>query len=153
MTTQTSHDQAGPSGFGGWLTLVAIGQTLGPIITIGGVVGSIAAYRQMMMLPGGAMAVYGEVALNVAFLFIQLVCVRAMYRRSKKCPRLFLLQWIAVILLAVGDVLLVSVALNLPLSTVLGFIKPIRIIGPIVITGIWVLYMFESVRVRNTFTQ
>lgn len=152
MTTQASHDQAGPSGFGGWLTLVAIGQTLGPIITIGNVVGSIAAYRQAMMLPGGAMAVYGEVALNVAFLFIQLLCVRAMYRRSKEYPRLFLLQWIAMILLAVGGVLLVSVALNLPLSTVLEFTKPTRIIGPIV-TGIWVLYMFKSVRVRNTFTQ
>jgi len=153
MTTEASHEQAGPSGFGGWLTLVAIGQTLGPIITVGGIVGSIAAYQQVMALPGGALAVHGEVAFNLAFLFIQLVCVRAMYRRSKEYPRLFLLQWIAMILLAVGDLVLLSVALNLPLSTLLGRMNPTRIIGPIVMTGIWVLYMFESVRVRNTFTR
>ena len=153
MSADNAGEQTGPSGFGGWLTLVVIGQTLGPLVTVMGVLASLPAYREMMLVPNGPVAVYGEVALNAAFLIIQIIAVVAMYRRSRNYPRIFLCQWLAVIALVLGDALLVAEALHLPVFQVLQYMDVRRTLGSPIVAGLWTIYMFSSVRVRNTFTR
>ncbi|MBZ9740403.1 MULTISPECIES: DUF2569 family protein [unclassified Mesorhizobium] len=139
-------------GFGGWLMLLAIGQTLSPLRTVADLANSIEGYQQLMPLPNGPLAVYGEVALNLAFLAIQLSVLVFMLRRSRHFPRLFLLQWLAIPAVFILDTILISSALDVPLSQVLaggdGLVAPII---SVVVTGLWVAYVFKSIRVRNTF--
>ncbi|PWJ87035.1 uncharacterized protein DUF2569 [Mesorhizobium loti] len=61
-------------GFGGWLMLLAIGQTLSPLRTLADFANSADGYQQLMTLSNGPLAVYGEVALNLAFLALSWLC-------------------------------------------------------------------------------
>lgn len=79
--TKPSQNPAGLVGFGGWLMLLAILQalsTLGALVALGS---SSDGYQQLMALPNGSLAVYGEVALLLAFLVLQVVVFVAMLRR------------------------------------------------------------------------
>ncbi|TPM41780.1 DUF2569 family protein [Mesorhizobium sp. B2-3-4] len=139
-------------GFGGWLMLLAIGQTLSPLRTIADLANSIEGYQQLMPLPNGPVAVYGEVALNLAFLALQLVVLVFMLRRSRRFPRLFLLQWLSIPVVFILDTILIASVLDVPLNQALagGDALAAPIIS-LVVTGLWVAYVFKSVRVRNTF--
>ncbi len=115
-------------GFGGWLLLLALGQTVSPLRTLGEFSASIEGYKQLMTLPNGPLTTYGEVALLLAFLVLQLVVTIAMFRRSPRFKQLFLLQWIAIPVVFVVDVVWVSALLKLPVSQVLAgdaLVKPI----------------------------
>ena len=53
-------------GFGGWLMLLAIGQSLSPLRTLLELARSVKDYQRLITLPNGPLAVYGEAALNLA---------------------------------------------------------------------------------------
>ena len=84
-----------PEGIGGWLVLVAIGQVLGPLRTLV----SIAAYyanldaRLFQQFPAAA---YGEVLLNAAMFVLVLSTSILFFRKSRKFPRFFIIEWIAI---------------------------------------------------------
>ncbi|MBZ9962956.1 hypothetical protein [Mesorhizobium sp. BR1-1-2] len=54
------------AGFGGWLMLLAIGQTLAPFRTLADLFSSSEGYRQLLLLPNGPLAVCGEIVLLLA---------------------------------------------------------------------------------------
>lgn len=153
MTSEVSDVRVGPSGFGGWFMLVVIGQTIAPVSTILSTALSMTAYSRMMTTSDGAIAFFGEAAFSAAFLYIQISCTLAMYRRSKNFPTLFLLQWFAMIVMGIGDILLFSIEANRSPWALGEQIDLRKILSPIVTTGLWVWYVFASVRVRNTFTR
>ena len=153
MSTDDVAERIQPAGFGGWLILVVIGQTLAPFATVIQELTSLPDYRELMQLPNGPVVVYGEVAFAVALLAIQIMAVTAMYRRSRNYPQIYLCQWIAIILVFIGDLVLVSEALHIPVSRIMEGMNIGRAIGHILYSGLWVVYMFSSVRVRNTFTR
>ncbi|MBZ9794135.1 DUF2569 family protein [Mesorhizobium sp. ES1-4] len=140
-------------GFGGWLMLLAIGQTLSPLRTLADVANSADGYQQLMTLPNGSLAVYGEIALNIAFLALQLVVLISMLRRSRRFPQLFLLQWLALPVVFVLDTIWISSILGAPVSQMLAGDALVTPIASFVGTGIWAAYVYKSVRVRNTFTR
>ncbi|RWC41781.1 MAG: DUF2569 family protein [Mesorhizobium sp.] len=140
-------------GFGGWLMLLAIGQTLSPLRTLADFANSADGYQQLMTLSNGPLAVYGEVALNLAFLALQLVVLVSMLRRSHRFPQLFLLQWLAIPVVFVLDTIWVASVLGVPVSLVLAGDALVTPIVSFVLTGLWVAYVYKSVRVRNTFTR
>src|SRR5579871_1939147 len=74
----------GPVGFGGWLVLLAFGQTLGPVFTLGEI-------RNSWTSPLDTGAAI-EVGLMGAFLVLQLFTAVAMYRRKKYFRKLFAVQ-------------------------------------------------------------
>ncbi|QND64935.1 DUF2569 family protein [Mesorhizobium loti] len=140
-------------GFGGWLMLLAIGQTLSPLRTLADFANSADGYQQLMTLSNGPLAVYGELALNLAFLALQLVVLVSMLRRSHRFPQLFLLQWLAIPVVFVLDTIWVASVLGVPVSLVLAGDALVAPIASFVLTGLWVAYVYNSVRVRNTFTR
>ncbi|MFB9985702.1 DUF2569 family protein [Mesorhizobium kowhaii] len=87
-----SQNPAELVGFGGWLMLLAIGQTLSPLRTLATLGSSSDGYNQLMLVPNGPVVVYGEVALLLAFLVLQLVVLVAMLRRSRRFKQLFLIH-------------------------------------------------------------
>jgi hypothetical protein len=106
-----------------------------------------------MTLPNGTLAVYGEVALLLAFLMLQVVVFVAMLRRSYRFKQLFLYQWFAIPIVFVLDTVWISAILNVPMSQMLAGNALVAPILSFVVTGIWVAYVYKSVRVRNTFTK
>lgn len=138
-------------GFGGWLMLLAIGQALSPLRTLAELGNSADGYQQLMTLSNGPLAVYGEVALNLAFLVLQLVVLVAMFRRSHRFPQLFLCQWLAIPVVFILDTIWISTTLGVPVNQVLAGDALVAPIASFVVTGIWAAYVYKSVRVRNTF--
>ncbi|TGQ64539.1 DUF2569 family protein [Mesorhizobium sp. M00.F.Ca.ET.186.01.1.1] len=149
--TKPSEKPGALVGFGGWLMLLAIGQALSPLRTLADLANSVKGYRQLMSLPNGSMAVYGEVALNLAFLALQLIVLVSMLRRSHSFPLLFLFQWVAIPVVFILDTILISSTLAVPVNQVLAGDALVAPIASFVVTGIWVAYVYKSVRVRNTF--
>jgi hypothetical protein len=139
-------------GFGGWLMLLAIGQALSPLRTLADLGNSVDGYQKLMTLQNGAMAVYGELALNLAFLVLQLVVIVSMLRRSHQFPRLFFCQWFAIPVVFLLDTVWISTSLGIPVKQVLAGDALVTPLVSFVFTGIWAAYVYRSARVRNTFT-
>ncbi|BCG94447.1 DUF2569 family protein [Mesorhizobium sp. 131-2-1] len=138
-------------GFGGWLLLLAIGQTLSPLRSLVELGSSSEGYQQLMLLPNGPLTVYGEIGLLLVFLLLQVVVLVAMWRRSPRFKQLFLYQWMAIPVVFILDTVWVSIVLGAPMSQVLTGDAVATPILSFVLTGIWVAYVYKSVRVRNTF--
>ena len=147
-----SQNPADLVGFGGWLMLLAIGQALSPLRTLAAMGSSSDGYNQLMLMPNGPMVVYGEVALLLAFLVLQLVVFVAMLRRSPWFKHLFLIQWLAIPLVFILDAVWVSTAFGVPVGQVVTGHALAAPIVSFVLVGLWVAYIHKSVRVRNTFT-
>ncbi len=133
--------------------LLAIGQALSPLRTLVDLGNSAEGYGQLMTLPNGVLVVYGEVTLNLAFLALQLVVFVSMLRRSHRFPQLFLYQWFALPVVFALDTVWTSAVLSVPVSQVLAGDALVATIVSFVLSGIWVAYVYKSVRVRNTFTR
>lgn len=140
-------------GFGGWLMLLAIGQALSPLRTLADLANSVEGYQQLMTLSNGPLVVYGDVAFNLAFLALQLVVLVSMLRRSHRFPQLFLSQWFAIPVVFILDTIWISSILGVPVNQVFAGDALVAPIAAFVVTGIWVAYVYRSVRVRNTFTR
>ncbi|WP_164776885.1 DUF2569 family protein, partial [Mesorhizobium sp. M7A.F.Ca.US.001.04.1.1] len=140
-------------GFGGWLMLLAIGQALSPLRTLAELGASSDGYNQLMLVPNGPMVVYGEVALLLAFMVFQLVVLVAMLRRSLRFKQLFLIQWLAIPVAVILDAIWVSTAIGVSVRKVVTGEALATYIVSFVLIGLWVAYVYKSVRVRNTFTR
>ncbi|MFA6155465.1 DUF2569 family protein [Mesorhizobium sp.] len=140
-------------GIGGWLMLLAILQALAPLRTLVDLANSAEGYRQLMTQPNGALAAYGEIALNLAFLALQVAVLLSLLSRSHRFPRLFLYQWLAIPLLFILDTLWISSIMGVPVSQVNVGQALLGLLVSFVVTGLWVAYVYRSVRVRNTFTR
>ncbi|MER9328871.1 DUF2569 family protein [Mesorhizobium sp. M0488] len=151
--SKSSQAPADLVGFGGWLMLLAIGQALSPLRTLASLGNSVEGYQQLMILPNGPLAVYGEVALNLPFLALQLVVLVTMLRRSHRFPRLFLCQWFAIPLVFILDTVWTSTILDVPVNQVLAGSALVTPLVSFAFTGIWAAYVYNSVRVRNTFAR
>ncbi|CDX36775.1 DUF2569 family protein [Mesorhizobium sp. WSM4935] len=138
-------------GFGGWLMLLAIGQCLSPFRTLAELFSSSEGYRQLMPVPNGPLAVCGEVLLLLAFAGLQVIVLFSMLRRSPRFKRLFVYQWIAIPIVFVLDAVWTSTVLDAPMTQVLAGDALVAPIASFVLTGIWVVYVYRSVRVGNTF--
>ncbi|UVK36819.1 DUF2569 domain-containing protein [Mesorhizobium sp. AR10] len=147
-----SQNPADLVGFGGWLMLLAIGQALSPLRTLATLGTSSEGYQQLMTLPNGTLAVYGEVALLLVFLVLQVVVFVAMLRRSYRFKQLFVVQWFAIPVVFLLDTFWISAVLGVPVNQVLAGDALMAPIVSFVLTGIWVAYVYRSARVRNTFT-
>ncbi|MER8374260.1 DUF2569 family protein [Mesorhizobium sp. M1406] len=151
--TKPSQNPETLVGIGGWLMLLAIGQALSPLRTLLVLGSSSEGYNQLMLVPNGPMVVYGEVALLLAFLVLQLVVLVAMLRRSSWFKQLFLIQWLAIPVVFILDAAWVSAALGVAVGQVITGGALAAPIVSFVLTGLWVAYVYKSVRVRNTFTR
>jgi len=138
-------------GFGGWLILPMIGQTLSPIYALTTLAQNWKMREQFAAIPNGLVVYYGENTLTVAMLALEVVTIFAMYSKSYLFPRLFLIQWIALLVYIILDVVLVSAVFSIPAGSLFSGDEMGKTIGSIIAGFIWVLYMFKSKRVKNTF--
>ena len=142
------------SGFGGWLLLLAIGQTLAPLRTLSVLAQSAEGYRALQdsSVPNATLAIFAEVGLFVGFAAFQLFVTITMYRKRRFFRQLFAYQWIAGVCAPIADWMLISALFHVPLNSLVTTRDVISVLGAGLIVGIWVWYVARSVRVRNTFT-
>lgn len=139
------------SGFRGWLLWLTVMQCLNLLRTVGEFKKTTESYDAVVSMPNGHLAVTGEVALNVAIIAFQVFVIIAMFRRSTLFPRLFLYLWLASIAVPILDWFLIVVTLGVPLGELVDADGIKGIVGPLIGGGVWVAYVFASVRVKNTF--
>lgn len=147
----SSSATAEPSGLGGWLILMMIGQVGGILRVLKSVVDDIELFKTPNLTSDGELAIYVELALNVALLALVVVTTVMMLRKSRSFPSLWMCQGAAAILLPFVDAALVASILKIEVSQVLDEKTIAQTIGSAIAVGLWIWYLKVSVRVRNTF--
>ena len=143
----------GPKGIGGWLILMSIGQVLGPIQLLTGMISEYSG------LPDGSfaripLAFTGEVLLRLGLIGFLIHVAFLFFNKRREFPRMFLIS--AGLALAQPFVLAAWVTATTGFNTFqnLGsgdFLRPYFF--ALVVTGAWVAYVLNSVRVKNTFVE
>ena len=151
MSARSGALGAQPVGFGGWLLLLAIGQCLGPILTLAQWAQSFDGYDKVLQLPNGAIAIAGETLLNGGLIAFQIFTAVMLLRKRKNFPKLYAIQWVLLLGLPFADWIMISFVLNVPLRDVVDPDDVRKIATSSAALGLWVWYVFVSVRVRNTF--
>ncbi|MBX5045362.1 DUF2569 family protein [Rhizobium lentis] len=147
---RTTDPVNGPSGFGGWLLLLAIAEVVGLLKTLGAVANSIETYAEYNSA-GSQVVILGEAALNFAFMALQVVVIWFMFKKDRIFPKLFFFQWVAIPATFALDVVFVSAVLRVSVSQLMTAEVVAPSVTAFIVAGLWVWYVSKSVRVRNTF--
>lgn len=140
-------------GIGGWLILMSIGQVLGPIQILRGMI------EEYSGLPEGTVAAYplamlGDVAMRLAFIGFLIYTAFLFFNKRAAFPSRFIQTYIAGLLLplAIGAWVTITSGIN-TLANLLtaDFFWPYA--ATVVIGGAWVAYVLNSERVKNTFVE
>ncbi|MBP2445844.1 DUF2569 family protein [Rhizobium leguminosarum] len=148
---RTTDPVNGPSGFGGWLLLLAIIEVVGLLGTLAEAANSMGTYARYSSVEGGQLVFVGEAVLSFALVVLQAVVVWFMLKKDRIFPRLFFYQWIAIPVAFLLDVALVSAVLGVGVDQFLTTEVVVPSVAMFIATGLWVWYVSKSVRVRNTF--
>jgi hypothetical protein len=157
----SSATVTGPSGFGGWLVLLAIGVFVSPILTI---------YSASQLENGVDDATLqrfrltfnGEIGIFLLVALLQICTAFFMARRARRFVPFYIVTGIATILLTPADTIWAASMLSLqsgrPFQPILQAVAPSpadigRWISTGVGVGIWMLYVIRSRRVGNTFVR
>jgi Protein of unknown function (DUF2569) len=147
------------TGIGGWLILVALGQILGPIkflVSIGQYYSTLDS-NIIGKLP---VTFAGEAVINFFVLVLSIYTAVLFFRKSRQFPRFFVYEILAAIFLVPLGAMWTAVAASMEtgqsarqlLQTALGPSEIGQTIAAAIIGSVWILYIFKSKRVANTFT-
>lgn len=142
---------AEPSGLGGWLILLGIGQVLSPIQFA---VQMVSTYGSLPegLIAQQPMAFAGDVVIRLSVLVLFIVSAWLFFTKRASFPNFFIVSMVAAFLMPFvlgGWVTLASGVNTLVNLTTLDFIGPYLL--AVVVTALWIAYLWTSVRVRNTF--
>jgi len=137
--TRAVTHATGLVGFGGWLALLALSQTLSPVVTL-------LALPQLLAQPHRSRSDTFAAILIIALALIQTFVTIAMWRKRRYFRKAFVIQS-AVMLLFLALALLGAAMRPDPSS---DSAVPPAIVSFVGIFA-WMLYVLRSVRVRNTF--
>jgi hypothetical protein len=159
----TPDAQPGPSGLGGWLSLVGFGLLLAPWTRLGFLVRTFPpifsdGHWELLTTPGSeayhplwAPLLLGELVSELAFIGAGLALLLFFFLRSRRFPRLYIAAEIANVLFHLADAWLASIVV--PDVPMFGP-ETVSEVGPPVFGAlIWVPYMLASKRVKNTFVR
>jgi hypothetical protein len=150
-TATETVEQPKLKGIGGWLILMAIGQVVGPLQILTGMI------EEFGSVPEGTAARYplafiGDGGMRLAYVaFLAYVAVQ-FFKTRATFPSLFIVSYI--VGLALPFVVGVWVTATTGINTLANLATPdfLKVYAPGAVVGaIWVAYVVNSVRVRNTF--
>jgi len=147
------------TGIGGWLILVALGQIFGPIrflVSIGQYYSTLDS-NIIGKLP---VTFAGEAVIYFFVLVLFIYTTVLFFRKSKQFSRFFVYETLAAIFLVPLDAMWIVVGASMEtgqwagelLQTALGPKEIGQTIAAAIIGSVWILYIFKSKRVANTFT-
>jgi hypothetical protein len=137
-----------PSGFGGWLLVLVVGQSIAPFASLADLHFGLGWYRGY---PNAQAAELIQTAVSLCIFAIQLVVAIVMYEKMRSFPHLFFYQWLAITALSLVNLLAISALLPFSPFQLLDSEAVGHPIVGFAAAGIGVLYLRRSQRVRNTF--
>jgi len=137
-----------PVGFGGWLLIVMIGQTLMPLLTLITVPKDFEALATPELPSGLVAMLLIELAMAVGVAAFQAFVTVAMYRKRRSFPLLYRVQFIVVWVAFAIDVMIVQASTKLPMNELIAS----NDVSQFISMALWLWYVSVPVRVRNTFT-
>lgn len=151
----TTVPGVGPVGFGGWLFLLAVRQTLALVGTLIGLAWYARTYLPAFEsgVPNLKLAAYLSVAMTLALVLLVIAVTIAMYAKHRSFPDLFAVQWIALMAIFLLNVGMLWLLFSLPIDLIVRFEGGPIILAAAAVEGLWVLYLARSKRVRNTFVR
>ena len=155
--TPANSVQDGPVGIGGWLILPIIGLVLTPlrmVVHLGSYGDIFEAFPHLNTFQ--QLMIVFEIAGNVLIgLILPVLLLILLINKSRRFPRLFVIWGVGNLLFVVADLVLAYVAFREAFdasSEPFFDQETIRTIASsIVLAALWVPYMIQSRRVRNTF--
>ncbi|MGD9914090.1 MAG: DUF2569 domain-containing protein [Rhizobiaceae bacterium] len=156
--TLTPGYRDGPSGVEGWLILPLVGLLLTVVTTIVQVKDTLVLLDALESLTGPFRTfLLVEVTLSVLIgVIAPVVLLLMLFGRKQRFPKLYIIWALATLVLTVADLIsarmifseiLVDAALDAFNADAVR-----RVASVLVLVGIWVPYMLNSRRVKNTFT-
>lgn len=150
---QPAMEEPQLKGIGGWLILMSIGQVLGPLQILRGMI------EEFSGLPDGTAAAYpaavlGDGALRLAFIGFLIYTAFLFFNKRAAFPSRFIQTYIAALLLpfVIGAWVTITSGINtLANLATADFFWPYA--GTVAIGGAWVAYVLNSERVKNTFVE
>ena len=142
------NDGTGPSGLGGWLILIMVGQLKVILIGLWTVMTCAVGIATK---PQFALALTAELLLTAPVLALGAWTTVEMFRKKRTFPAIWKVQAAAQIAYALLDCLLVSALLNVPIQSVLDEMTMAEFAVLVVGLTLWWCYMNVSIRVKNTF--
>ena len=145
----TLKTTVGPTGLGGWLVLVMLGQLSAILKTAKSLIDDLELLKEVPA--EHAHVVDFQLAMNIGFLALVGLITVQMFRTKRAFPTLWKAQGVAAVLLPIVDLVVVSAMMNLPVVKMFdGTAMGEMIAAPIaIVIGWW--YMNVSSRVKNTF--
>jgi hypothetical protein len=155
ITTELSRDATSRpfKGFAGWLIWLAIIQTIAPFSIIVRVSDLANAIPSMSRFTNGATTIDCLIALQLALACFSLYVTFAMWRRSSSFPLLFTWQWGGALAYSTLWPALIAGATGISADRLYSTPQSLSGIFGAAASGLWVLYVLQSVRVRNTFVK
>ena len=142
-------------GFGGWLALIVIGQTIAPVWVAVEVVQSIEELQPIRKARNGEVVFFAYFAMAAALIVLQIWVTVLMYRKRKIFPEMFLAQYAGVVALYVLLFGYFYFGLQMSLQGLIEDRETRDALRSLVrgagVTGVWYLYLKASKRARNTF--
>lgn len=148
---------SGPSGFGGWLIVILIGQTLAPFQIAYALADQFVTVYSLSLSQTGKVAAGAMLAGTGALLAFNIGVTVQMWSRKRGFPNAFLYQWFAYIAWGIWTIVMIALTLGMSLEKLLSidsFAEEVaRMVGKMVSAGLWVWYVKASRRVANTFVR
>ncbi|KRR14510.1 hypothetical protein CQ12_33265 [Bradyrhizobium jicamae] len=156
--TEVKRIESEPSGIGGWLGLLALGQVIGiprQLMAVGQYLQGISADIWTRF----PIALWGEMVMYAALIGLSIYTTWLLFSHSRRFPGFFLAQMVCVIFFPVVDLFwaatIFSVSLDQPMSKFLT-VEPLeggKMVVTAIVSLIWISYVLRSRRVANTFTK
>lgn len=137
-------------GIGGWLLVVAFGQVATLLRALANFVQYYSNFQLRVVFVFAPMTVVAELVLNVAYIFLIGFGVYAFFATKRYFRRLFVLEVVASPLLIILDACLVGGTLGRDWTSLLDANFG-RSIGASIAASVWIIYLYRSKRVANTF--
>lgn len=147
------NDRTGPTGFGGWLVPIVIGQSIAPLRSVVTFINTLSYFRNIATLPNGIYAVSGLAFLDLGFIALEIATTLALVRRRRTFIVLFIVQWLALGGIFVADALILSATLSIPLRQAIQKYELVRVALLAAASGVALIYLRCARRARNTFTR
>lgn len=144
------------SGFGGWMIGIVILQLFVLVLLALGIRDLFAHFESVEGTAHGALSTGGQIAIKAIALIVVLVAIVAMFRRSRRFPTLYAVQWGLLLLLPALEFLWEAWALDLTYDQLVRLYDFGVLIGAIlvlVIGGGSTWYLYASWRAKNTFVR
>lgn len=152
VTTPPPDDEK-PEGIGGWLVLLAIAQVLGVVAFFMSMIAnfSILPPETATVQP---VAFLGAIMIEGAFLLLLVYTAFLFFTKSRRFPMTFIVSCIAGLIEPVALAIWLANAADIGIRSNVAASDVVKDYLPMIAGSIlWIAYVLNSVRVRNTFTR